>query len=333
MNFNVSVVIPTYKRAQKLGRAINSVLEQTYKDIQIIVVDDNSEGDEFRKITETLMMEYTNNHRVIYLKHFKNKNGSAARNTGIRFSKSKFIAFLDDDDYFLPEKIEKQLDLLEKSSNCYGGVCCGRNAMYKQFTYHKNNLVISENGNYLVSLLNGENILSAGSTLMVRYDVFNRIGLFDESFKRHQDYEFLIRFFREFKLCVLNEHLSCICVDGIRNYPNSTLFHSIKSAFFNKFNDDIMILPEKKLASIMVNQWSEVFLYYFIEFKFKEARLIYNKNIKPHKINVGVFFIIKCIYSLIEKKIKFLLPLKYMISSLRYHKVFNNIIISSSNNV
>jgi len=120
----VSVVIPTYKRSHILSKAINCVLLQTYKDIEIIVVDDNNENDEFRKKTEILMEQYKNNSRIKYIKHPKNKNGAAARNTGINASDANFIAFLDDDDLWSHKKIEKQMEYLNFKGNSYAEVSC-----------------------------------------------------------------------------------------------------------------------------------------------------------------------------------------------------------------
>ena len=105
----VSVIIPTYKRYNMLPRAIASVLSQTYSNIQIVVVDDNNPDTEYRKKTEALMEQYALDERVKYVKHSKNANGSVARNTGIKSSDGEIVAFLDDDDFFYPEKIEKQI--------------------------------------------------------------------------------------------------------------------------------------------------------------------------------------------------------------------------------
>lgn len=317
----VSVIIPTYKRAERLSRTIDSVLNQTFKNVEVIVVDDNSDGDEFRKATEIIMQKFSDNPKVVYLKHSINKNGSAARNTGIRYSKAKYVAFLDDDDYFLPTKIEKQVDLLERNLDCYGGVCCDHIALYEKYIYNKNKIKISGDGNYLDTLLNGENVLAAGSTLVVRRTVFEKIGCYDETFKRHQDWEFLVRFFREYKMLILSENLVCISADGIRNYPRADVFHSIKSNFLKKFEGDIMSLPIHKREEVYVNQWSEVILYYLIEYNFSKARIIYLQNLKQYKQKIGLLFIIKCIYMIVEKKLHFLQPLKYRFFSLRYSQV------------
>ena len=121
----VSIIIPTYKRPDTLDRAINSVLNQTYKNIEVIVVDDNNPDTEARSKTEHIMSVYADNPRVRYIKHEKNKNGSAARNTGARYSQAKYVAFLDDDDEFFPEKIEAQVKRLEELPDEYA-VCYRR---------------------------------------------------------------------------------------------------------------------------------------------------------------------------------------------------------------
>ena len=115
MNSNVlvSVIIPTYKRPDKLDVAINSVLRQTYPNVEVIVVDDNDPDTEGRRLTEEKMSKFNDESRVKYIKHDHNKNGSAARNTGARASKGEYVAFLDDDDEYLPNKIESQLQTLD----------------------------------------------------------------------------------------------------------------------------------------------------------------------------------------------------------------------------
>ena len=80
------------------------MLNQTYDNIEVIVVDDNGQGTEHQLLTEKAMEKYADNPKVQYIPHKVNKNGSCARNTGIRASKGEFLGFLDDDDVFLPEK-------------------------------------------------------------------------------------------------------------------------------------------------------------------------------------------------------------------------------------
>ena len=116
-NVLVSVVIPTYSRNETLTRAIDSVLDQSYQNLDIIVVDDNPADSDWRISTEKLMEQYKDNNKVRYLKNEKNLGGSGARNEGIKASKGEYIAFLDDDDVYFKEKIEKQLEVFLNSDN------------------------------------------------------------------------------------------------------------------------------------------------------------------------------------------------------------------------
>ena len=109
----VSVVIPTYKREVKyLLRAINSIKNQTYKNTEIVIVDDNPPDSEYRKTTIEFMKRYANDPDVIYYVNEKNMGGSLARNNGIDAARGDFITFLDDDDEYLPSKVEKQLKFM-----------------------------------------------------------------------------------------------------------------------------------------------------------------------------------------------------------------------------
>lgn len=112
MDILVSVVIPTYKRSVKfLSRAVESVLNQTYKNIEIIIVDDNPGFPEIRKEVENYVKEL-NSDKVIYHQNEKNLGGSLTRNAGIDLAHGEYLAFLDDDDEFMEQKIERQLQFM-----------------------------------------------------------------------------------------------------------------------------------------------------------------------------------------------------------------------------
>lgn len=112
MDILISIVIPTYKRSNMLDRAINSCLKQSYKNVEIIVVDDNNPNSEYRFNTKLQMEKYKNNKKIKYYEMPKNSGGAKARNFGIEKSKGKYVAFLDDDDYFLNGKLENQLNYM-----------------------------------------------------------------------------------------------------------------------------------------------------------------------------------------------------------------------------
>ena len=122
----ISVVIPSYNGAETLFQAIDSVLCQTTKTpLEILVIDDNSTDDTMEK-----MGRYGENDRVRYIRNETNKGASASRNRGVQLAKGDYIAFLDADDYWDPEKLEKQEKSLAKTGNV---LCCtGRELIYDQ---------------------------------------------------------------------------------------------------------------------------------------------------------------------------------------------------------
>lgn len=105
----VSVVIPTFGRPERVGRAIDSVLAQTYDKVEVVVVDDNPLGSEHQAMTERLLGTYIQNGRIRYIARATNGGGSAARNTGTDAGAGSLITFLDDDDFYMPEKVAKQV--------------------------------------------------------------------------------------------------------------------------------------------------------------------------------------------------------------------------------
>ena len=107
----VSVIIPTYKRADKLLRAINSVCNQTYENLEILVVNDNENDDQYTKELLVLFENITDP-RVRLVFQERHINGAAARNAGIKKAKGEFIAFLDDDDIWMENKVQRQIDIV-----------------------------------------------------------------------------------------------------------------------------------------------------------------------------------------------------------------------------
>ena len=173
----VSVIIPTYKGSMQLGRAIKSVCEQTYRNIEVIVIDDNGDGTEDQRKTENVINALNISVPFQYIKHSKNRNGACARNTGISASKGEYICFLDDDDYFLPEKIEKCVDVLEKKRTFDG--------VYTSVGIKKNKGVeiistAHEEGNLYKFLLLDECYFGTGSNIFITKRAISKIKGFDE---------------------------------------------------------------------------------------------------------------------------------------------------------
>ena len=181
----VSVIIPTYNRVQPLKRAIQSVLDQTFTDFEIIVIDDASADG-----TDKFMLSLKDQ-RIKYFRHVSNKGGSAARNTGIRSSTGEYIAFLDSDDTWLPEKLQLQVQHFESLSTDIGAVYTGLVKLSQKNTV-MGNMTPTVSGN-IQSAIYAENCVGPLSTVMVRRDCLDRAGLFDESLPSCQDWDLFIR--------------------------------------------------------------------------------------------------------------------------------------------
>lgn len=126
----VSVIIPTYKRSDMLIDAIKSVINQTYQNIEIIVIDDNNPDSLYRSETRNKLTPFIKKNQIIYLQNECNIGGALTRNRGIQEAKGKYIAFLDDDDCYLPTKIEKQIELIQNEN--VGLVYCHCNGINKK---------------------------------------------------------------------------------------------------------------------------------------------------------------------------------------------------------
>lgn len=126
----VSVIIPTYRRSDMLLDAIESVKNQTYNNIEIIVIDDNGINSKYAKENKLKLKKYIELGEIKYIQNKDNLGGSLARNIGINEAFGKYVAFLDDDDTYMKTKIEKQVSLMEENiKNGVGLVYCHCNGL------------------------------------------------------------------------------------------------------------------------------------------------------------------------------------------------------------
>ena len=199
----VSVIIPTYNRADYLKLALKSVMEQTYKKIEVIVTDDGSTDNTAEVVTSF------NDTRI---KYFYQKNTglpAAARNLGLREASGEYIAFLDDDDMWLPEKLELQVGYLREHS--------------KYHLVYSNAWIIDENGVWDGLLLKSESFKEGGIfeelvktnfipqlTVLMKRKVFENIGFLNEdsSLIATEDYEYWLRVALHYKIGFVKEPLA-----------------------------------------------------------------------------------------------------------------------------
>ena len=192
----VSVVIPTYNRARTIIRAINSVLCQTYDNVEVIVVDDCSQDD-----TENVIAsEYGNNRRVMFHKLDHNSGACKARNIGVQLSHGEFVAFLDSDDEFLPDKLSKQIECIVK----YNASLCASDytIVYKDGSQSIIETKPGRKDQVLKDLLYC-NYITTGTLIGYRSCFLEEP--FDEILPRYQDWDLVLRLCQRFSIHLLRE--------------------------------------------------------------------------------------------------------------------------------
>lgn len=197
----VSVIIPTYNRVEVLYRSIKSVIEQTYDNYEIIVVDDGS----IENVKDTV--ENFNN-KINYIRHDINKGAAAARNTGVSYAKGQYIAFQDSDDEWLPEKLEKQIEVFNSLSHKVGVVYSDmwRIVRKKRRYFNAPHIMPDEKAPFYKALDYG--VLNIGiQTAIFRKEVFDNVGVFDERLPRLIDLEYFIRVSRNYCFYHINKAL------------------------------------------------------------------------------------------------------------------------------
>ena len=208
----ISVIVPTYNRAHFLKEAIESVLAQTYKNLEIIIVDDGSTDN-----TSKLVEKFTDK-RIIYL-YQDNKGVSSARNKGILKTKGEYISFLDSDDIWLPQKLQKQLEVFKTSRFNPGVVYTGIQYMDNNGSLKKQKKLSKYRGDIFNKLLR-KNIAGIGSTMLVKKECFDKCGLFDENLPSREDLDILIRISTCFEVDYVPEFLTLERIHGKRITSN-----------------------------------------------------------------------------------------------------------------
>lgn len=266
----VSVVIPTYDRPGLVQRAVDSVLAQTFEDLECIVVDDCSPSE-----ASASAIEAYDDPRLTVHKLEENRGPSGARNAGIERAEGEYIAFLDDDDRWLPAKLERQVELLDSADDRIGLVYCWMDYCTPDGT------VVQEyrpelRGDVFSQTLDGQPI-GACSTLLVRSSVVRAVGGFDESLPRGNDGDFIRRVCRHWEVDYVPEALVDYYVEHdherVTNLRTAEDVREVihgKRTKLRKFPDELEQHPSRKaniLAGIgyhhsLLGEWVEAGSYF-----------------------------------------------------------------------
>jgi len=195
----VSVILPTYNRAQYIEESIRSVLDQTYTDFELIVVDDAS-TDQTSQIVNAM-----NDDRVRYVRHEQNQGPAVARNMGIEHSRGDYLTFQDDDDTWVKHKLQRQVDLLDSYSNRLGLVYTGAtNINDEREVYVPSDKLEKREKNVYPHILFG---MFVNIHCMIRQECLELVGKFDTEFDRFQDWELWVRIAKHYNVHLIDEKL------------------------------------------------------------------------------------------------------------------------------
>jgi glycosyltransferase involved in cell wall biosynthesis len=275
-NPKISVIIVTYNRPEMLKDAIQSVLNQTYQDFELLVVDNGVD------IPAKNIVESFNDERIKYIANDKNTDCAGGKNVGIKNAKGEFISILDDDDTWYPEKLQLQIDAFKKYPEA--GFCF--TAVHQVFEGREADSVVPNGleNYYERALSNFSGFLSV--TLMIKKSVIDDIGLMDESFPSHTDIEWVIRIAKKYKGVGINKPLVKVNSVG-HDQMGKNLDRRIKgrNMILDKYKEEFEKRP-KVLAKHLVGLGK----IYRSDGQYKKAKETFLKSFKVYPVrNNGRF--------------------------------------------
>jgi glycosyltransferase involved in cell wall biosynthesis len=225
----VSVVVPAYNAARYIGAALDSALSQTYANLELVVVDDGSTDG-----TAAIVQGYGDRVRYVYQ---ANARQAAARNRGVRESSGEVVAFLDADDLWLPDKLEKQIELLRRHPEA-GLIFCGLCVINAEGILGAERIG-KLRGDPIPEILLGKVICAGiGSTALVRRDVLEVVGGFDPELPPCEDIDLFLRIATRFPVHAVNEALVHYRLHGENAHSNvERMTQAWKLLFKKAFHD------------------------------------------------------------------------------------------------
>lgn len=197
---SVSVVLPVYNRAHLVGRALESVLGQSHRDLEVIVVDDGSDDDLASSLGRF------KDARLRLVSFLSNRGAAAARNAGIAKAQGQYIAFVDSDDWWLPRKLDRQLSFMRCSKTRWS---CTASIVHNKYS-PAGEIRGGNEFSIRSSRLASGCVWSPGSTLVAEKSLFEEVGPFDAQLSRLEDWDWMLRASKNSTLVVFEEPLSHI---------------------------------------------------------------------------------------------------------------------------
>ena len=279
----ITVIIPTYNRAANIGMAIESVLAQTYRDFELLIVDDGSNDN-----TEDVVKKY-NDSRIRYVKYTPNQGAAHARNVGIKEAKGKYIAFHDSDDLMRSYRLKEQLDYLERNDLDFVFSQVHEYGMNKEDRgVSPLNVDIGKN-----KFLNTKSLLRQWQvwcqTILCTRECAEKV-LFDENFPCGIDWDFSIRLSMEYNMGYYPLEVS----------DNYRLSSSISANNNNQYRCHFIL--RKKYENIIKNDkaLNELFIQKDFDYKYSFGYLALSEGIRVFAVTKNPVYLLKGGYSILR---------------------------------
>lgn len=282
----VTCVITTYKREKSfLKRAIESVLNQTYSNIELLVMNDNHK-DRYKNIVSELIDEFDKSN-ITHVYSGKNIGVQKQRNKAIELANGKYISFLDDDDFWLSNKISSQVNLFNQNPKL--GLVYGDYVILdiedKQISKRIIDVPVYDSKEESLKELFRKNYIASTSIPLIKKDVFKKVGKFDESLIASQDYDMWVRIVREYEIVAVPFPIMVYYIhDGERISSNAQRKIKAEKIFLNKYFE----YYSKDLIALS-NKYMMIGLYLLKSDQFANAREYFKKSISLNYRNIRLY--------------------------------------------
>jgi glycosyltransferase involved in cell wall biosynthesis len=237
----VSVIIPTFNRSQKLVRAVESVISQHYKGLEILVIDDASTDTTYKDLLKF-------GKSITYIRLNKNTGVSGARNTGIHNATAPWIAFLDSDDYWLKDKLRTQMLFIKNNPET---IACQTDEIWIRNGRRVNPKTKHKKPSGYIFHQSLKLCLVSPSSVLIKKSVFNQIGMFDESLPAAEDYDLWLRISCRYPIYLIDKKL--IVKEGGHSDQLSKKYHAMdrfRIASITKLIQSGALSSEQKIAAL-----------------------------------------------------------------------------------
>jgi glycosyltransferase involved in cell wall biosynthesis len=240
----VSVVVPTFNRAHTIVRCVQSVVAQTLQDFELLIVDDGSTDDTAQILGDI------HDPRLRLIRNVHTKGPSGARNTGVESATGKYVAFLDSDDEWLPEKLERQVNVMESLPRDWCGVYSGVRVVKNGNTKRPITYLGGPSGDVFKEYLLLKFSMPT-PTLLFRRCCLEALGPSDESMDRMEDVEWNLRLLRQWKMACVPEPLAVLHSNCRKRC--ATVYDGCLDSLTRRFQEDARLLGPETERAFMAN--------------------------------------------------------------------------------